>query len=145
MLRSAAVTLASLAVFLVLHGLHWPLVASTSVASTAFVLFAMPGSDAARAWNTLGGNVLGLLGAWLVTVLGLQLGMPEAGIYAVTVGVAMFAMQLARALHPPAAGAALTVPHEMLRGQFGLDAAGSILLSVTLLWLLQRAVQRWLR
>jgi CBS domain-containing membrane protein len=120
-------------------------VASTSVASTAFVLFAMPESEAARAWNTLGGNVLGLLAGLLVSAIGLKLGVPDAGVYALTVGLAMFAMQAARALHPPAAGAALTVPLEALRGHFGFEMAGSILLSVVLLLAVQRSVQRWLR
>lgn len=143
-LQSTLVTLCSLAVFFLLDRLHWPLVASTSVASTAFVLFAMPGSESARAWNTLGGNVLGLASGLIVVALGHAFPLPEAVSFALTVGLALWVMLLLRAPHPPAAGAALTVPLEAARSGFTFEMGGSILLSVVALLVFQRLLLRWL-
>jgi len=140
--QSTLVTLCSLAVFFLLELLHWPLVASTSVASTAFVLFAMPESESARAWNTIGGNALGLASGLIVVALGHALPMPDAVSFALTVGLALWLMLILRAPHPPAAGAALTVPLEVVRGGFTFEMGGSILLSVVALLLLQRLLLR---
>lgn len=142
--QSTLVTLCSLVVFFFLDRLHWPLVASTSVASTAFVLFAIPGSESARVWNTLGGNVLGLASGLIVVALGHALPMPEAVSFAFTVGLALWIMLILRAPHPPAAGAALTVPLEAARGGFTFEMGGSIILSVVVLLVLQRFLLRWL-
>lgn len=141
-LQSTLVMLCTLVVFFLLQGMHWPLVASTSVASSAFVLFAMPESESARVWNTVGGNVLGLISGLLIVALGHALPMPDAVSFALTVGLAMWIMLICRAAHPPAAGAALTVPLEATHGGFGFAMAGSILLSVVLLVLLQRLLLR---
>lgn len=140
--QSTLVTLSSLVVFFLLDRLHWPLVASTSVASTAFVLFAMPGSESAQAWNTLGGNVLGLASGLIVVALSQALSMPDTVSFALTVGLALWVMLILRAPHPPAAGAALTVPLEAARGGFTIEMGGSILLSVVALLLLQRLLLR---
>lgn len=140
--QSTLVTLCSLAVFFLLDRLHWPLVASTSVASTAFVLFAMPESESARAWNTIGGNTLGLASGLIVVALGHALPIPDTVSFALTVGLALWLMLILRAPHPPAAGAALTVPLEVVRGGFTFEMGGSILLSVVALLLLQRLLLR---
>lgn len=144
LLQSTLATLCSLLVFLLLHRMHWPLVTSTSVASTAFVLFALPENESAKAWNTIGGNAFGLASGLLVVALGQVWPMPEAMSFALTVGLALWTMLMLRAPHPPAAGAALTVPHEALRDGFTFEMGGAIMLSVIALLLLQRLLLRWL-
>lgn len=136
-------TLATALVFALLSSGTSTLVASTSVASTAFVLFTMPASLAARPWNTLMGHLLGL-GAGLMVVPLAQAGMPAAIPYALSVGASVVLMQWARASHPPAAGTALTVPAAHYHGGFTPTMAAVILLTVAGLLLVQWPVRRYL-
>jgi CBS-domain-containing membrane protein len=78
-----------------------------SFASSAVVLFSLPGLDIARTWNVVGGQFLGALSGFLcVTVLGDGHLAVVAGC---SVAVAYALMQLCRALHPPGAATALIV------------------------------------
>lgn len=115
----------------------WGILASTSVASTAFVLFASPKSAAARPWNVLMGHVVGLAAGLMVLPLMALASVPAALPYALSVGVSVLLMQLLRAQHPPAAGTALTVPAAVPHGGFTAAMAAVILLTVVGLLLVQ--------
>ena len=78
-----------------------------SFASSAVVLFSLPGLDIARTWNVVGGQFLGALAGFLcVTVLGDGQLAVVAGC---SVALAYVLMQVCRALHPPGAATALIV------------------------------------
>lgn len=136
-------TLATALLFALLASGTSTIVASTSVASTAFVLFAAPASLAARPWNTLMGHLLGL-GAGLLVLPLAGLGVPPAIPYSISVGASVALMQWARASHPPAAGTALTVPAAHYHGGFTSTMAIVLLLTVAGLLLVQRPVRKYL-
>lgn len=74
-----------------------------SMGASAVILFALPHSPMARAWPLVGGHLIcGLIGVLCAqTIPHLWLAAP------VTVGLAIFAMHLARCLHPPGGASAL--------------------------------------
>jgi CBS-domain-containing membrane protein len=144
LLPSVMATLASLIVMQTLSLGPWAIVASTSVASTAFILFASPHIRASRAWNTLIGHVMGLAAGLATLPLAQLSGVPQALPYAVSVGLSVLLMQIARAKHPPAAGTALTVPAAFYHGGFQFGMAAVIMLTVVGLLLLQLPVKKHL-
>ncbi len=138
LLPSVMATLASLVVMQLMSLGASAIVASTSVASTAFLLFASPGSRASRVWNTFMGHLMGLAAGLLAVPLIVPGVVPEAVPYAVSVGLSILLMQLSRSTHPPAAGTALTVPTAQLQhGGFTLEMAAVIMLTVLGLVLVQ--------
>lgn len=144
LLPAVMATLASLVVLELLSLGPWAIVASTSVASTAFVLFASPREPASRPWNTLVGHAMGLAAGIAVIPL-TQLGaVPQAVPYAMAVGGSVLLMQFSRSKHPPAAGTALTVPVAHYHGGFTPEMAAVILLTVVGLLLLQLPLKRYL-
>jgi CBS-domain-containing membrane protein len=138
------VTLASLIVLQTLSLGAWAIVASTSVASTGFVLFSSPRTLAARPWNVLMGHIMGLTAGLTAIPLAQIAAVPQALPYALAVGLSVLLMQLARAKHPPAAGTALTVPAAFYHGGFGVEMAAVIMLTVLGLLLLQLPVKKHL-
>jgi len=85
---------------------HLPFLVA-SFASSAFVLFSLPGLDIARTWNVVAGQFLGALSGFLcVTVLGAG---HLAFLAGASVALAFVLMQVFHALHPPGAATALIV------------------------------------
>lgn len=85
---------------------HLPFLVS-SFASSAVVLYTLPGLDIARSWNVIAGQFLGALAGFLaVTVLG---DAHQAVVAGVAVAAAFVLMQACRALHPPGVATALIV------------------------------------
>ncbi|MEN8127407.1 MAG: HPP family protein [Planctomycetota bacterium] len=107
--------LATVSLFCVLIFLeHGEEVIIASLGATAFVVFALPNNLSAHPRNVIGGHIVGLLcgfaGHWLLHLLpNPDLFIAEAGIHALSVGLAIFIMVLINTEHPPAAGTALGV------------------------------------
>lgn len=108
--------LATSAIFCVLlfleHADEGKEVVVASLGATAFVVFALPNSFSAQPYNVIGGHIVGLvcgcLGYWLLNSLpNPDQFIAEAGIHAITVGIAIFIMVVINTEHPPAAGTAL--------------------------------------
>lgn len=83
-----------------------------SLGATAFVVFALPNNLSAQPRNVIGGHIVGLAcgcgGYWLLNLLpNPDQFIAEAGIHAITVGLAIFIMVVFDFEHPPAAGTAL--------------------------------------
>ena len=82
---------------------------STSVASTAFVLFSSPHTAAAKYRMVIGGHLAGAVAGLLAILLASYLPLHQSEIYACGIGLSLLLMTLIDALHPPAAGTALTI------------------------------------
>ena len=94
-----------------------------SLGATAFVVFALPNNLTAQPRNVIGGHIVGLVcgfaGYWLLNRLpNPDYFIAEAGVHAITVGLAIFIMVAFDTEHPPAAatalGAAIGGPDERL-------------------------------
>ena len=84
---------------------HLPFLVS-SFASSAVVLYTLPGLDIARSWNVIAGQFLGAFaGFTAVTVIGDH----PALVAGSAVALAYVLMRLAQALHPPGAATAMIV------------------------------------
>jgi len=84
---------------------HLPLLVA-SLASSAVVLFSLPGLNVARSWNVIGGQFIGALSGFIcVAAPGDRL----AVMAGTSVALAFLLMRLANALHPPGAATALLV------------------------------------
>ncbi|HNB27575.1 MAG TPA: HPP family protein [Alphaproteobacteria bacterium] len=85
------------------HDVHLPLIVAP-IGASAVLLFAVPASPLAQPWPIIGGNTLsafiGLLVAHVVPEPALALGL--------ALGLAILAMSVTCALHPPGGAAALT-------------------------------------
>src|SRR5690606_11814975 len=80
------------------------LVLIAPLGASAFRMFAVPNSPLAQPWSAVVGNTVSAL----VAVALLHLHLPVTVAAGLAVGVAMVAMALLRALHPPGAAVALT-------------------------------------
>ncbi|MDE3122711.1 MAG: HPP family protein [Paracoccaceae bacterium] len=101
--------------------------------ASAVLIFAVPNSPLAQPWSAVVGNTLS---AVVGVAVSLHVANPELRL-ALAVGLAIFAMVLARAVHPPAGAVALTTalsPHAVhaLGFRFALTpvALGSVILVV---------------
>lgn len=112
-----------------------------SMGASAVILFVVPHSPMARPWSLVGGHLIsGLIGIlcarWVPDTW------PAA---ALAVGLAIFAMQLARCLHPPG-GASALIP---VLGDAGIRALGfqflltPLALNVAVILLASRFYDRW--
>ena len=108
--------LATVSLFCVLifleHAEEGKEVVVASLGATAFVVFALPNNLSAQPRNVIGGHIVGLAcgfaGYWLLNRLpNPDQFIAEAGIHALTVGLAIFIMVVFDFEHPPAAGTAL--------------------------------------
>lgn len=80
----------------------------SSIAATAFIVFTMPKSIAARPKNVIGGHLIGLLTGLFSTFL-YSYYINNILVYAFAVGLSIFLMILTDTEHPPASGTALGV------------------------------------
>lgn len=95
-------------------------------ASTSILLATLPDTDAARPRAVIGGHLLAALSGWLV---GLWLG-PSGYVACLAIGLAAFAMQATRTLHPPAAVSGYLMLHQS--GHWGWLIAPIVLGAVAL-------------
>ena len=102
-------------------------VAISSLAATAFIVFAMPRSVSAKFRNVVGGHFVGLLcGAAFVFIP-----MPYYLEYPLVIAIAIFIMVALDFEHPPAAGTALAaVMRELGAMDFVLILAGAVILGL---------------
>ena len=84
---------------------HLPLLVP-SLASSALLLFSLPGLDIARSWNVIAGQFLGALAGFICVTL---LGNHPAVVAGCAVALALVLMRIAHAIHPPGAATALIV------------------------------------
>ncbi|MFA5783881.1 MAG: HPP family protein [Phycisphaerae bacterium] len=102
-------------------------VAISSLAATAFIVFAMPKAASARFRNVVGGHLTALL----CGVLFLYIPLPYYFEYPSVVALAFFIMVALDFEHPPAAGTALAVVmHEITTRDFFLILAGAVILGL---------------
>ena len=91
----------------VLGGAGTPLLTTTALiapfGATAFLIFSVPARPFAQPWSAVVGNAVSALCALGV----LHLGLPMVPAISVAVLLAMIAMSLARALHPPGGAVAI--------------------------------------
>jgi len=102
--------LATLAVFIVLYFLslqHAVIIAS--IGATAFIVFAMPDSITAQSRNVIGGQLVGLFGGFLCSLIPQPTVIYSILVYSLAVGITIFAMVVIDMEHPPASGTALGV------------------------------------
>jgi CBS-domain-containing membrane protein len=108
-LQSIFATLVIFAVLSVL-GLQQAVIIA-SIGATAFIVFAMPNSAAAKSVNIIGGQLVGFACGYLCA----QITTPDASllvlamVYSLAVGSSMFIMVVTDTEHPPASGTALGV------------------------------------
>ena len=113
----------------------------SSIASTAFIVFAMPKSITAKPRNVIGGH-LASFGCGVASLLVLQsLSLPHLLAYALSVGLSMFIMVATDTEHPPAAGTAMGV---VLSG-FSWRIFLSLMTSITVLALLHKLLSPYLK
>ncbi len=121
-----------------------------ALGSSAFVVFAMPQSVAARPRRLIGGHVVGLLCGSLCSFVFLSgpLGKLISGwefttlfVYALAVGLSIFLMAITNTEHPPAAGTALGIAAHTWSYQVVLF----VLLSVVLLAVIRRLLRSRLK
>ena len=119
-------------------------IVTAALGATAFIVFAMPKHDTARARSVVGGNAIGigigLLFSALVRCDTLSL-VPRATFIGLVVALAIFGMVLTDTEHPPAAGNALAfaiVPVDLWLAFAALGA-------VTALALVRFLLRNWLR
>lgn len=91
-----------------------------SLGATAFVVFAMPKSRAARTASTIGGHSLGLLCGALASLVPHHGEVATAAVYGIAVAICALLMLVTRYKHPPAAGTALGI------AVTGIDVAAAI-------------------
>lgn len=84
----------------------WPV--ATALASTNFVLFAMPHSPPARPRSAFGGHLIALLAGLACAYIPHASRFSTILVYALSVGLAFFGMLVTDTEHPPAAGTALS-------------------------------------
>jgi len=105
------------------------MVITASLGSTAFVVFAMPNSLAARPRNVVGGQLVGVLSGALCSFI------PHSGVPASVlvpagaVGLSIFLMVVTDTEHPPASGTALGV----VTGGVSLNATVAVIVGAALL------------
>ena len=109
-LQSGLAALTVLVLILVLTTQEAVLVAS--IGASAFIVFAMPNSIAARVRNVLGGQFFGLICGGLCYLLPHSGSFSLALVCALAVGLSMLVMVSTNTEHPPAAGTALALALE---------------------------------
>ena len=106
-LQSVFAALTVFIVFLLLSLYQLAIVAS--IGASAFIVFAMPKSVAARAKNILGGYCVGLLCGLFSALIPHAHHVSSAFVASFAVGLSMLVMVITDTEHPPAAGIALGV------------------------------------
>lgn len=112
-----------------------------SIGSTAFVVFAMPGSVAAKPMHVVGGQLVGFACGCFCGLIPHGDPWIAAVMYSLAVGLSMFIMVVTDTEHPPASGTALGVA---ISG-FKPDVFIALIASVLALSLVHRLFKRYLR
>jgi len=105
--QSLLATVTTFIVLLFLSMEHAVVIAS--IGATAFIVFAMPRSIAAKPRNVIGGYLVGLLCGSLSALIPQPSLLHSIVAYSLAVGLSIFIMVVADVEHPPASGAALGV------------------------------------
>ena len=105
--QSLFATLVIFAVLLVLGSRQAVIIAS--IGSTAFIVFAMPNSVAAKPVNIIGGQLVGFACGYLCAQIPHESLLAPAIVYSLAVGLSIFIMVVTDTEHPPASGTALGV------------------------------------
>jgi len=109
-----------------------------SIASSAFIVFAIPRNRTAQPKNVIGGHIIGLLCGALIYLFPPMEILPLLAVFSIIVGLSIFLMVVLNLEHPPASGTALGIA---LNG-FAFNVAIAVLLSAIVLslahWLLCR-------
>jgi len=138
--------LATLTLFVALHvfTLQQGIVVA-SLGASAFIVFAMPDSLAARAKHVVGGHCVGLLSGLACLSISGPVANPPApyavAICAVAVGLSIFVMVVTDTEHPPAAGTAMGI---VMMGCSWRTAVG-VIASAALLAVAHRLLRPYLR
>lgn len=137
--QSLLASLTIFAIFFVLSIKQAVIIAS--IGASAFIVFAIPKSDAACPRKLIGGHMVGLIAGSLCAL------MPDASYvlavvsYSLAVGLTTFLMVTFDVEHPPAAGTALGVA---LLG-FSMRATVVLVVSVGIMAILHRALKSHLK
>ncbi len=134
-LQSLYATISIFLMILLLEMEH--VVITASIASSVFIVFAMPQAITAKARNLIGGHMIGLLSGSLFGLVHHPTMFLSDVLYALSVGCTIFLMVVTDTEHPPAAGTALGV---VLIG-FSLNLLLSIITSIVLLALVHRLLR----
>ena len=134
---------ATLIIFVVLLALSsQQAVIIASIGSTAFIVFAMPNSIAARPKNIIGGQLVGFACGYLCGLIPHDaFFLVSAVVYSLAVGLSMFIMVVTDTEHPPASGTALGVA---ISG-FSPKVLIALIASVVALSVVHRVFKRYLR
>ena len=135
--QSLLATAVAVAVFWILRAQN--LVVIASIASSAFIVFAMPNSITAQPRRLIGGHLTGVLAGFLAGLLA-QLNAPSIVIYALAVGLSIFIMVVLDLEHAPASGTALGIAI----GGFYPNVVLTVILSCVLLAIAHRFLRRFL-
>jgi CBS-domain-containing membrane protein len=137
--QSLCATAAIFAILVVLRMQGAVVVAS--IGATAFIAFMKPNNPFAAPRNVIGGHLVGLVSGALFAWIPQRSSLAAAILYALAVGLCMFAMAVTNTEHPPAAGTALYVATSGVTGRTVL----AVVTSVLLLSLIQRLLRPYLR
>ena len=134
---------ATLVIFVVLLGLGFKqVVIIASIGSTAFLVFAMPNSVAARPVNIIGGQLVGFACGYFCGLIPHESHfLISAVVFSLAVGLSIFIMVVTDTEHPPASGTALGVA---ING-FSPKVLVALIASVLVLSLVHRLFKRYLR
>lgn len=138
-LQSLLATAAVFAVLLCLSARQAVIIAS--IGATTFIVFAMPDAVTAQPRNVIGGQLVGLACGSLCALIPHGPVLAAACVYALAVGVSMFAMVVTDTEHPPASGTALG----MAITGFSWDTGLAVAVSVVLLSLAHGRLRRFLK
>ncbi len=112
-----------------------------SIGATAFIVFTMPKSPTARPRRVIGGHIIGLIAGSACAAIPHGSVIVANGVYAVAVGIAIWAMVALDFEHPPAAGTALGVA---ITG-FSTDVMAAVLTSTIIMSLAHHFLKKYLR
>lgn len=133
---------AALALFVVMLVLKMgQAVVIASIGATAFIIFAMPNSEAANPRRVIGGHIVGFISGTIFSVIVFDPFFFTALIYSLAVAVALFTMVITDTEHPPAAGTALGIA---ITG-FSWDAAMAVIISVLILSLIHHFAKPYIK
>lgn len=113
----------------------------SAMGSTAFIVFALPKTVAAKRRNVICGHMIAVFIGFLFSMLNLLFDLPYFATYPFAVGIAIFLMVALDFEHPPAAGTAMAVVINPITGQVFL----SIMLSAIVLAYLRYYLRDFLR
>ena len=138
-LQSLLAALVLFVILLILNLQH--IVITASIGATAFIVFTMPGNITAQTRNVVGGHVLGSIFGALCALIPHSTWVAASAVYALAVGLSIFAMVVLDMEHPPAGGTALGI--SMTGLSWGIAAA--LIISIGMLALSHRCFRGYLR